>query len=254
MRSVTAAKFGSFILLLLQGFWVQCKDVPAPNKGDRAFVLDLSDVLSEDDEVRLCQLLKTYFDSTSTQIAVLTEPGLENEDLFEYTHKVARDWGIGEADKDNGILIFIATADRKVRIHVGYGLEGSVPDFQAKRIIEQIMLPEFREGDYYEGIRQAILRIIELSSGEFIQDGRPGKSIPVWIIILIVVIFTILLISVKGNSFRTYDSSRPYVGRGHWPGGGFGGLGGGGFGGGGGGGFGGFGGGGFGGGGASGSW
>lgn len=251
MRLVTASKTLLLAVLFLQYLLVAGKEIPAPNKGDRAFVKDVSDVLTDAQEISLCAILKEYFDSTSNQIAILIEPSLENDDLFEYTHRVARDWGIGEADKDNGILIYIASADRETRIHVGYGLEGAVPDFQAKRIIEQIMLPEFRNGDYYEGIQLAVKRIIELASGEFINDGRPNDGIPAWVIILILTIIIIIIISRSGNSKRTFHSDRPYVGRHTWPGGGFTG-GGGGFSGGGG--FGGFGGGGFGGGGASGSW
>jgi len=237
------------ILFLALPLAVIGKEIPQPNSGNRAFVLDRSDFLTETQEVALCDKLKAYFDSTSNQIAILLEPSLEGEDLFDYTHRVAREWGIGEKDKNNGILIYVATADRKVQIQVGYGLEGAVPDVYAKRVIDKLMLPEFRKGDYYTGLDQAVNRIIEYAEGEYTNDGRDKEGIPPWLVIVLVILFLAIVISLGGGSKgMTYAGGRRYIGRsGPWVGGGGGFSGGGG-------GFGGFGGGSFGGGGASGSW
>lgn len=238
------------ILFLAVPLAVIGKEIPKPNSGNRAFVLDRSDFLTETQEVALCEKLKTYFDSTSNQIAILLEPSLEGEDLFDYTHRVAREWGIGEKEKNNGILIYVATADRKIQIQVGYGLEGAVPDVYAKRVIDKLMLPEFRKGDYYTGLDQAVNRIIEYAEGEYTNDGRDEEGLPPWLVIVLVIIFLAIVISLGGGSKgMTYTGGRRYIGRsGPWVGGGGGGFSGGG------GGFGGFGGGSFGGGGASGSW
>jgi len=227
------------------------KEIPKPNSGKRAFVKDLANAFSEQQEIELCEKLFQYFDTTSNQIAILIEPSLEGEPLYDYSLRVFRSWGLGEADKDNGILIYIATADGKTHMHVGYGLEGAVPDFFSKRIIEKSMIPEFKKGNYFGGVDAACDRIIELASGEFKNDGRPSKGIPAWVILLLVILFFIIVISFSKADRKTYSGRRPYIGRrgpyigggGGFPGGG------GGFGG-----FGGFGGGSAGGGGASGSW
>jgi uncharacterized protein len=233
----------------LISFGAFAKDIPSPNKGNRAFVKDISDVLSEEQEINLCEFLFKYFDSTSNQIVVLIEPSLEGDDLFTYTNKVGRAWGIGESDKNNGVLLFIATKDRKTRIDVGYGLEGAITDFHSKEIIEDLLLPEFKKGDYYSGIVQAVHRLTLLASGEYVNT-RENQDMPAWLVILLVLLFIFVIIWLSGNDSRTYSSNRPYIGRGgpfigggHSGGGGFSG-----------GGFGGFGGGSFGGGGASGSW
>lgn len=248
MISAMVRKALIFLLIALPivGF---AKEIPEPNAGNRAFVLDRSEFLTESQEIALCNKLKLFFDSTSNQIAILLEPSLEGEDLFDYSFRVSRAWGLGEKDKNNGILIYVATSDRKVQIQVGYGLEGAVPDAYAKRIIDQILLPEFRKGDYYAGLDQATDRLIEYAMGEYSNDGREKDGIPPWLVIVLVILFLGIVISLGGGSKGvTYTGSRPYLGRGGpWIGGGGGGFSGGG-------GFGGFGGGSFGGGGASGSW
>lgn len=243
------------VLMLLFSTILFAKDVPKVLSGDRAFLLDASGILSGQQKEAIQSKLKAYFDSTSTQIAVLIEPSLEGEDLFEYSFKVAREWGIGEKDKDNGILIYIATADRKTYIQIGDGLEGAIPDMAAGRVIDYVMLPAFKSGDYYKGIDQAIDELILYASGEHTNTGRPKNGFPSWLIVIIIIILLIIFTSFGSNMHKTYGDYRPNLGRGPYLGGGW--LGGGssgGFGGGGGGGFGGFGGGGFSGGGAGGSW
>lgn len=232
------------------------KDPPAPPTQYR-WVQDEVGLLSAEQEMYLLRKLKDYYDSTSTEIAIVIEKSLEGDDVFRYTHELAEKWGIGTKGKDNGVLIYMAYEDndpnkRKIWIQVGYGLEGAIPDAYAKRIISQIMAPKFREKRYGEGLNDAVDTIIGLAQGEFQFDaGEKGKGIPIWVIILVVVVL-ILLFSRNDNGGKTYRTRRSATGP-IWTTGGFGG-GGGGFGGGGGGFGGGFGGGGFGGGGAGGSW
>ena len=240
-----------FWILLLTPVMVLAKEPPEPNTGNRAFVRDDARVLTEQEEIALSNKLFNYYDSTSTQIAVLIEESLEGDDLFGYTHKVARKWGIGEADKDNGVLIYVATRDRRMRIHVGRGLEGRITDAASGRITDHIMRPNFLNVGFYEGIDKAVDELILLASGEYKNDtARSKNGFPLWVVVIIIIIIVIVFSSFGDNSGTTYRNRR-----GGWiigPGpGGYVGGGGGGFSGGG---FGGFGGGGFGGGGASGSW
>jgi uncharacterized protein len=248
MRLAMVNKLIGFILVFLV-LGAQAKEVPKAPTKDR-WVQDYGNVLELDQEIFLKRKLQAYYDSTSTEIAIVTEYSLDGDDIFEYSHRLAEAWGIGKEGKDNGILIYAAIHDKKVYIQVGYGLEGAVPDAYAKRIINEHLRPNFREGRYGKGFNEATDVIIKLAEGEFVFDDKPPKEgIPIWVIILIILVL-LFFFSSGGNSGRTYKhsptSSRPPF----WLGGGgssFGGGGSGGFGGG-------FGGGSFGGGGAGGSW
>ncbi len=240
-------------LVILCALGASAKQVPPPPK-DYRWVQDYGHVLESDQEVHLLRKLKAYYDSTSTEIAIVTESSLEGDDIFDYTHRLAESWGIGQEGKDNGILIYAAIRDRKVYIQVGDGMEGVVPDAYAKRIINQNLLPNFKQNRYGQGFDEATDVIIRLAAGEHVFDKkkRESEGIPIWVIILIILIL-LFFFSSGGNDGKTYRN-RPTSSRGPiWIGGGGFGGGGGSFGGGGG--FGGgFGGGSFGGGGAGGSW
>lgn len=236
------------------GLISQAKDVPPKPEGHDRFVNDYAHILSPD-QIRLLNVkLYNYWDSTSTEMVVVIDKSLEDDDLEDYSQKLAQQWGIGMKGKNNGLLLYIAMEERAVRIHIGYGLEGAIPDFMAGRVIDEFITPNFRNGQYGKGINEALDALISLAAGEFVFDDkdRPGKGgLPIWIVIVIIIIIIIIISNLGESGGRTYRGSRgPFFGPG-WGGGGFGGFGGGG----GGGGFGGgFGGGSFGGGGASGGW
>ncbi len=257
--------------------WGQ-KSIPQPTDF---LVNDFANMLNRNQVVALGEKLKAYEQSTSTQIVIITEESLEGADIFDYTVRLAHDWGIGQEEKSNGILIYIAEQDRKLRIQTGYGTEGFLPDAMARRIIENIIKPAFRVGRYYEGLDEATNVIIDLGKGEYTADEWEQQTseggLPA-ILILVFIVVLIIIISSFGGGDDDGDDGGYYRGgrydmdewerrrrrRGGWiflpgPWGWGGGSGGGGssdggFGGFGGGGFGGFGGGGFGGGGAGGEW
>jgi len=254
---ISAAKF--LLLLFFAGLCAtaQAKQVP-PAPDPPRLVVDFTNIMDRNEVAALEQKLTAYDDSTSTQIAIVIEQTVAGDDIFDYSYRLAEAWGIGRKGKNNGILIYLALADRKLRIQTGYGAEGFLPDAMAKRIIEQVIAPNFRQGKYYEGLDRATDIIIKLASGEYTNDDIGGKKkFPVSALIFIIV-FIIIIISISkgGNGGGGYHRGGRYGSGGGWmlfgPGGGSSwGGGGGGFGGGG---FGGFGGGGFGGGGAGGSW
>ena len=229
-------------------------DIPAPGGS---MVHDLANVLSTDARARLERILRAEQDSTSNQISVLIIKSLNGGSLEEYSLRVAEKWQPGQAEKDNGVLLLISVDDRKVRIEVGYGLEGRLTDAMSSRIIRNEIAPRFRNGDYDGGVQAAVMAIIKTIAGEYVNDDplpqrRNGKGSPLFTIIIIIII--IVLISRRnrgGGRGGHWSSGRGWIGP-IGTGGAWGSRGG--FGGGGGGGFGGFGGGGFGGGGASGSW
>ena len=207
--------------------------------------------------------LVAYDDSTSNQVAVVIVDDLHDYEANEYATALGRKWGIGGKEFNNGILILISTGgsdgNRDAYIAVGYGLEGAVPDITAKSILENSLIPNFKNGDYYKGLNESVDAIIKAAAGEYKAPAgyRKGKGLKKWQMILIVLGIWVLLgiFSRGGKGGGGYASRRGYRGLGgpFWWGTG-GGFGGGGWSGGGGGGFGGFGGGGFGGGGAGGKW
>lgn len=226
------------------------KEIPA--KSNR-LVNDYANVLSTSEESALETKLRGYYDTTSTQIAVVLENSLEGDDLFDYCQRLATAWGIGEKGKNNGVLLYVAIGDRKARIHTGYGMEATITDAMSTRIRTQQMNPAFKTGNYYQGLDDASTTIMQLASGEFVNDkeDKPLQKGPSAFVIIIIIIILIILFS-RGGGGRGNRSRGGFGGPVFWGGtfgsGGFSGGGGGG------GGFGGFGGGGFGGGGSGGSW
>ena len=238
---------------------------PVPNPP--RLVNDLTrTTLTGSEMQQLEQKLLNYEDTTSTQIAVLIVGTTTPYEISDYAQRTGESWGVGSA-QDNGIMIVVAVDDRLAHIATGYGMEGAIPDAAAYTIINDYMVPNFRNGDYYSGINAAIDVIIGLASGEYtaeqLTSGEDNFEIAIVIIFLLVFVIFPIWISYKQRKYRDYGSRNIpwwlFLGGGGGSGGGWddfkGGSGGfgGGFGGGGGG-FGGFGGGSFGGGGATGGW
>lgn len=238
----------------------QALDVP-PLRGR---VNDHAGTLSREQTRALEQELEQFERETGHQIAVLTIPSLEGDSLEDFSIRVAENWQIGKKGFDNGVILLVALKDRRLRLEVGYGLEGVLPDAVANQIITRYIVPSFRDGHYGTGIMSGIDAVQKVIRAEPLPEtarqnpagDRASGLVP---ILPLVILLIILALSSIGSSRRRRTGMWATRGR-HYPpigwGGGFGGGGGrGGFGGGGGG-FGGFGGGGggFGGGGASGRW
>lgn len=237
---------------------------PKPSPAD-GLVVDQSKTLTQEQALTLKQKLAAYDKSTSNQIVVVIIPSLKGYSIEDVGLEIGRKWGVGgRAENDNGVVMLIAITDRKIRLEVGYGLEGAITDNTASSIIENNITPNFKAGNYYRGIDEGIDKIIEAAAGRYTapKDYGKGKGFSKWQIILAIIILWVIIsaISRGGKGGGGYASRRGYRGLSgpFWwgTGSGWSGGGGGGWSGGGGssGGFGGFGGGSFGGGGASGSW
>ncbi len=233
--------------LLLQ-FSVFAREVPSLTGS----VVQEVEVLKHSTEVKLNRALHALNDQTQIQINVLAIESLEGDDLNEFSIRVVDQWKLGKLKEDKGILVLLALKEHKVRIEVGRGLEGDLPDARAKRIIDENMLPLFRQNHYAEGIITGVYTIVHTVAPDFDfasyfeRQGVVVEDAPHSISLIMIIVLVVFLMFV----FR---------GGGFFPRGGFGGgFGGGGFGGGFGGGSGGGGwsggGGGFSGGGASGDW
>jgi uncharacterized protein len=258
-------KFLSLIFLLISFCAsAQIDKVMPPKPNPPKLVNDFTGTLTPEQKDGLEQKLYRYDDSTSNQIAVVIVPTTGDYSVEEVALKILRDWGVGNKDKNNGIVILIAKDDHKIRIEVGYGLEGPVPDITAKSIIDNDITPAFKEGNYYRGLDKATDDIIKAAAGEYkAPEGYgkgKGKGIGFSSIIFFLIILFLIFGSRGGRGNGGMMSRRGYGGFGTgWIigsllSGGSSGSSGGGWSGGGGGGFGGFGGGGGGGGGASGGW
>lgn len=127
-------------------------------------IVDNANIISRKDEAEINEYLENLENSTGAQVAVLTVKSLEGESLELFSMKVAEAWKLGQKDKDNGVLLLVALNERKVRIETGYGLEGTLTDTKCGLIIRNVMIPEFRNGDYSEGILKGVKNISGLIS------------------------------------------------------------------------------------------
>ena len=131
---------------------------------------DNAQILSESTREVLSERLKEHEDRTTNQVVVLTIPSLQGESIEDYSNKVFIEWGLGQQGQDNGILIVVVPDERRMRIEVGYGLEGAMTDLMAGRIIREIMTPRFREGDYDGGITEGALAVISVLEGQELAE------------------------------------------------------------------------------------
>ncbi len=235
---------------------------PAPSEG---LVIDRANLLSPAERQALNARLIAFDDSTSNQIVVVILPSLGGADPAEFATELGQAWGVGQGATDNGVVFLVSTSDREVFIATGFGLEGAIPDAVAGRIVRRIVVPSFRQGQFYAGIAQAVDALMAAAAGEYTAEPveAPGDGVP-FALIVVLAIIVIAFLSARhdesggrGGQRRRRSGMPPVIifpgsfGGGRSSGGFGGGLGGGGFGGGS---FGGFGGGGFGGGGAGGGW
>ncbi len=255
-------KVNTFLLFIFNFILVLGQIPPKPNKIYP--VIDYADMLSTSEEEFLNSKLINHYNNTSTEILIITINSLEGANENMVAAKIGEDWGIGEKEKDNGIVILVSKKDRKISIQNGYGTNIYLTAGIAKQIITNDITPYFKQGNYYNGIDNGINSIFQALAGKYNdkpkQEEEPSISpIAIFLIILIIIYFFSKSGNNKGNGnggekYRRHSGPSPIdiilsgTGRSSWGGSG-------GFGGGSSGGFGGFGGGGsFGGGGASGGW
>lgn len=155
---------------------VQVSALEVPRLQGR--VNDYAELLSPATEASLESVLKSLESSDSTQIVVLTIGSLQGDSLEEFSLRVVEDWKIGQQGLDNGVLLLVARDDRKIRIEVGYGLEGKLTDMTAGRIIGNVMGPRFKQGDFNQGIIDGIGAIVMTVRGEFTAaaEAKPNGS------------------------------------------------------------------------------
>ena len=174
-------------------------EVPAAPPLERP-IIDQTESLANEDIDRIAQLINAERQKKSFQIGVLMISTLGSDDsLEEYSLKVARQWGVGDKKKSNGVLLLIAKNDRKMRIEVGNGMEGSLTDARASQIIRNTIAPKFRSGDYAGGVEAGVKRIIDVAEGRNLSDNDMDVESIVSILFIVIFITIIVIAILKGN-------------------------------------------------------
>ncbi|MFH0974191.1 MAG: TPM domain-containing protein [Spirochaetota bacterium] len=170
MKSIT----GKFAALILTVFALADPLIALEAPALKARVNDYAGILSPQTISILEAKLEEIEKSDSTQIAVLTIPSLEGDAIEPFSIRVAEKWQIGQKKLDNGVILLISKNDRKVRIETGYGLEGKLTDLVSGRIIRNIIIPNFKNNNFDQGVLDAVDAIISVVRGEFKADGSAG--------------------------------------------------------------------------------
>lgn len=179
----------------LAAWGLSLPDRPSARIHDEASLLQPAERQALENKIAAFEL------ETSNQIVVSTFPSLDGESLEDFSIRLAEKWKIGQKDKDNGIILLIFPDDRKMRIEVGYGLEGVVPDALASRIMDERLRPAFRQGQFYAGIDAAVDGLMAATKGEYTappssaQGGRrDAQHIPAPIVIILFLFFIVGLV------------------------------------------------------------
>lgn len=170
----------------------QAQDIPAKPNPPR-LVNDFVMKLSPTELQSLEQKLRGYADSTSTQITIVIVKTTGDSDPYDYAIKLAKDWGVGQKDKNNGLVLLWATETRKLRIVTGRGMEATITDAISKRIINTILKPYFQAGQFYQGLDEATSEIMKRASGEFQAEPESDEEGGFWVILIIIIVVIVIL-------------------------------------------------------------
>ena len=191
-----------YVLFCLPAF-----GLPVPERPEGR-VTDRTGTLTRDQVTVLERKLAAFERETSNQIAVLLIPSLEGDSLEDYSIRLAEKWKIGQQGKNNGVILVIVKNDRKLRIEVGYGLEGALPDALAGTIIRNEIAPRFKAGQFFQGIEAGVNSIIAATKGEYKASPRKKTSeIDFWLPFLIVGAFIIFFILAASQARRRHYHS-----------------------------------------------
>lgn len=208
-------KYGNLLFLIsILSFVLQLNiyaGIPARPNPPR-LVNDFAEIIPHNQERFLEYKLKMYNDSTSTQIAVVTLQSLGGDAPFNVAHEILEKWGVGQKGLDNGIVVLVAPNERKTFISTGYGIEATLTDALSKRIIENYIVPYFKQGDFYGGIHQATDAIFGVLTGQY--KSRPpssdGDDFVVVLFIILVIIFFVILPMMNSRNRQYYYEGDEY--------------------------------------------
>lgn len=183
------------------------------------YVLDEAGVLEEETIDYILDINNQLEEETGAQVVVAVVESLQGIEIEDYALNLFREWGIGDKDKNNGVLLLVSPNDRKVRIEVGYGLEGAIPDSVAGKILDEYILPKFKEDDYDIGIKNGFSVIVDYISNEYdieIDDLEDvlveDEELLLFLLILIISLVIIFVIILEIISIISGDSGGGFYG------------------------------------------
>ena len=194
VRSTALTTF-SILLLVIQCWFIALVSAEIAIPPLKSRVTDLTHTLSTQESSQLEQQLAQFEASNGSQIALLIVPSTQPETIEQYAIRVVDAWKLGRKGVDDGVLLLVAKNDRALRIEVGYGLEGILPDAVAKRIIEETIVPAFRQDDFFGGLQAGVNQIIRVIQGESLPPPKkvsPGLNVILENSIPILVVFLVL--------------------------------------------------------------
>ncbi|WP_196799830.1 TPM domain-containing protein [Treponema socranskii] len=199
-------------LLLIAAFPLSALDVPPLTER----VVDNANLLNASETEALTSLLESLEEATGAQIAVLTVATLAGDSLESFGIRVADTWKLGQKDEDNGAILIVALAERKIRIEVGYGLEDKLTDMKCGLIIRNVIAPHFQNGDYGEGITAGVKNMVgivaddaDLVSKRVTNEAVPTDVIPI-VAFIVFFLINVLFAMISARYNRRYPSSRIY--------------------------------------------
>jgi uncharacterized protein len=209
-----------YLLLLALSIFITSKAQDIPEKPNPPrLVNDFVTKLNPDELQALEQKLRGYADSTSTQITIVIVKNTGDSDPYDYAIKLAKDWGVGQKGKNNGLVLLWATETRKLRIVTGRGMEATITDAISKRIINTILKPYFQAGQFYQGLDEATSEIMRRASGEFQADPKDNSEDSVILIIFIILIIIVIFIFISSRNGGGRNRGRGFnSGGGGWMG------------------------------------
>lgn len=186
---------GKKIIAILIGTLLLCSVAQALEIPESYnFVNDFANVIDDDIETELDNQIKEFENRTSNEIAVVTIPSLEGNSLEGFSVKLAEEWGIGKEDKDNGILLLFAVKEKRVRLEVGYGLEGVINDAKAGRILDDYVVEYRDKGDYTNAAKNGVEGIIQAIGEEPWSEEMAVSDISTELLLLLLIIGVVAVI------------------------------------------------------------
>lgn len=201
--------FFTFLFLLL--FFIH--SIPAsfaseiPNPVGDIFVQDFAKVLKPEEAKELIELGKSVEKNTGAQVAVLTVESLEDDEIKNFSNEAFRKFKLGQKDKDDGVLLVVAMKEKKIRIEVGYGLEGILTDVKTGSLLDSFAIPALQEGKPNQAIKTTYKALVkEIDKNADVKTGEKKESLPAWqiAIIVIVIIAVVILDMLFFGGFLTY--------------------------------------------------
>lgn len=213
------------VCLVLSISNIYAAKISYPNPTDRFFINDFANVLSSETEQKVYSTCVAINENTTAQLVVVTVKSLESVDIETYSNELFNKWEIGDKSKDNGVLLLISTSDRKVRIEVGYGLEGAINDAKAGRILDNSAIPYLKDNDYDSAVLSVVTELQGIIYNEYGVEGgfdnyaevEMEEEIEAILTMVLIGIFIFLIVITRGRIL--FFISGP--GRGGFHGGGF---------------------------------